>query len=48
MQSEDRNRLRHLTEAATKAIAFSSGKGRSDLNEDELVRLALTKLVEYG
>jgi len=46
MQPEDRSRLHHLTEAATKAIAYSSGKQRSDLNEDELLRLALTKLVE--
>ena len=46
MQPEDRHRLRHLTDAATKAIAFSSGKRRSDLNDDELLRLALTKLVE--
>ena len=46
MQPEDRNRLLHLTEAATKAIAYSSRKQRSDLDEDELLRLALTKLVE--
>jgi uncharacterized protein with HEPN domain len=46
MQPEDRNRLQHLTEAATKAIIYSTGKQRSDLDDDELLRLALTKLVE--
>ena len=33
-------------EAATKAIDFSKGKQRHDLDDDELLRLALTKLVE--
>jgi uncharacterized protein with HEPN domain len=46
MQPEDVNRLRHLAEAATKAVAYSTGKQRSDLDDDELLRLALTKLVE--
>ena len=45
MQPEDRIRLRHLREAATKAITYSEDKKRSDL-DDELLRLALTKLVE--
>lgn len=39
-------RLDHLAEAATKAISYSAGKNRHDLDEDELLRLALTKLVE--
>lgn len=46
MRPDDANRIRHLAEAATKAIAYSSGKKRSDLDDDELLRLALTKLVE--
>lgn len=46
MRPEDRVSLRHLTEAATKAVAFSRDKTRADLDEDELLRLALTKLVE--
>jgi hypothetical protein len=38
MQPEDRIRLRHLREAATKAITYSGeGKQRSDL-DDELHR----------
>ena len=43
---DDIVRLRHLREAAKKAIAFSSGHTRGSLDDDELLRLALTKLVE--
>ena len=46
MRREDQIRIRHLTEAATKAIAYSAGKQRADLDDDELLRLALTKLLE--
>ncbi len=46
MRPEDDVRLRHLVEAAEKAVAYSHGKERSSLDEDELLRLALTKLVE--
>ena len=43
---EDLNRLRHLREAGEKAILFSQGKTRRSLDDDEVLRLALTKLVE--
>jgi uncharacterized protein with HEPN domain len=43
---EDLVRLQHLRDAAEKAIRYSSGKTRNDLDDDELLRLALTKLVE--
>lgn len=43
---DDLVRLRHLREAAEKAIAFSSGRPRESLDDDELLRLGLTKLVE--
>lgn len=43
---EDLVRLHHLREAAEKAVAFSSGRSRTDLDADELLRLGLTKLVE--
>ena len=46
MRPDDRVRLRHLHDAATKAIRYSEGKQRSDLDHDEFLRLALTKLVE--
>ncbi len=43
---EDRVRLLHLREAAGKAVGFAEGKTRQSLADDELLRLALTKLVE--
>jgi uncharacterized protein with HEPN domain len=43
---DDVTRLGHLREAAEKAVEFSRGKTRQDLRDDELLRLALTKLVE--
>lgn len=46
MPPEDDARLWHLVEAAEKAVAYSRDKERAWLDEDELLRLALTKLVE--
>lgn len=43
---DDLVRLAHLRDAAEKAIGYSSGKTRATLDSDELLRLALTKLVE--
>ena len=34
MRPDDQVRLRHLREAATKAIGYSEGKQRHDLEED--------------
>ena len=45
MQPEDQVRLRHLTEAAEKAVTYSKVKHRAELDV-ELLRLALTKLVK--
>jgi hypothetical protein len=39
---EDGIRLRHLREAAGKAFEYSSTKTRADLDDDELLRLAIT------
>lgn len=46
MPPPDEIRIRHLVEAAQKAIAYSENRSREELQEDELLRLALTKLVE--
>ena len=46
MPLPDDVRLRHLVEAARKAIDFTQGRSRDDLENDELLRLAVTKLVE--
>jgi uncharacterized protein with HEPN domain len=43
---DDVVRLRHLREAAEKAIGFAAGHTRASLDDDELLRLGLTKLVE--
>lgn len=43
---DDNFRLQHLIEAAEKAIAYAAGRDRAALDDDELLRLALTKLVE--
>ena len=43
---DDEVRGRHLIEAASKAVAYAAGRSRDDLDDDELLRLALTKLIE--
>lgn len=43
---EDLVRIAHLREAAEKALRFSQGASRQTLEDDEVLRLALTKLVE--
>lgn len=46
MQPDDEVRLLHLREAATTALRFAAERTRPDLDDDEMLRLALTKLVE--
>jgi uncharacterized protein with HEPN domain len=46
MPPEDEVRLGHLVEAAETAIRFITDRSRDDLDDDEMLRLALTKLVE--
>ncbi len=46
MPPDDDVRLRHLFESAETAIRFVEGRSRADLDHDEMLRLALTKLVE--
>jgi uncharacterized protein with HEPN domain len=46
MPPEDSVRLRHLIEAVETPIRFIDGRSRNDLEDDEMLRLALTKLVE--
>jgi uncharacterized protein with HEPN domain len=46
MPLDDEVRVRHLVEAASKAMSYAAGRSRADLDDDELLRLALTKLVE--
>ncbi|MCB0972663.1 MAG: DUF86 domain-containing protein [Acidimicrobiales bacterium] len=46
MPPEDDVRIRHLVDAATTARRFVADRERADLDSDEMLRLALTKLVE--
>lgn len=46
MTPPDDIRVRHMVEAAQKAAEFSRNRSRKDVDTDELLRLALTKLVE--
>ena len=42
----DEVRLLHIRDAAESAVSFIAGRTREDLETDEMLRLALTKLVE--
>jgi len=44
--SDDNSRMRHMLEAAEKALRFVEEKTRCDLNEDEILCLALLRLLE--
>jgi uncharacterized protein with HEPN domain len=46
MRADDAIRLRHMLEAAEKAVEFSAGKTRADLDNDQMLVLALIKCVE--
>jgi uncharacterized protein with HEPN domain len=46
MSNRDEVRLRHILDAAKKAVAFMQGRERSDLDSDELLALAIVRLVE--
>lgn len=43
---DDDVRIRHLVEAAEKAVSYAADRDRAALDDDEMLRLALTKLVE--
>jgi uncharacterized protein with HEPN domain len=47
MQNDgDQARIGHLIDAAEKAVSFSRGKSRQDLDADEKLALALVRLLE--
>ena len=43
---EDLVRLRHMLEAARQAVTIVNGRARADLDSDELLSLALARLLE--
>jgi len=46
MLKDDEIRLRHMLDAANKAMAFVKGRSRNDLGSDEMLALAVTRLLE--
>lgn len=46
MSKTDFVRVRHMLEAAQKAVKVMQGRSREDLDRDELLVLALTRLLE--
>ena len=45
-QLDDAARLRHMLDAALKAVEFIEGRNRGDLDTDEQLTLSLTRLLE--
>jgi len=45
-QRDDRVRLRHMLDYSRKAVAMIEGRAREDLDRDEMLCLALTRVVE--
>lgn len=46
MHNKDIIRLKHMLEASKKAIAFADSRNRNDLEKDQMLLLALVKLIE--
>jgi len=46
MDEADAERLRDMVEAARKAVLYTQGKSRGDLDTDELLALGLVRLLE--
>ena len=46
MSKTDEVRLRHMLDAARKAVAFTQGRTRTDLDNDEILALAVVRLIE--
>ena len=46
LNPEDLVRLRHMLDAARKAVKFSRGRPRDDLDSNEMLSLALVRLLE--
>ncbi|MBI3307288.1 MAG: DUF86 domain-containing protein [Candidatus Omnitrophica bacterium] len=46
MRLEDKIRLRHMLDASRKAVEFCAGKTEVDLAKDEMLTLAVIRLIE--
>jgi uncharacterized protein with HEPN domain len=45
-RGDDSVRLRHMLDAARKALALTRGKSRAEIEKDEIAQLALARLLE--
>lgn len=43
---DDATRLHHILDSAQKAVSFTYGKSQPDINKDEVLALALVRLLE--
>jgi uncharacterized protein with HEPN domain len=48
MNPRDRVRLQHLADALNSAIRFARGRGRADLDSDEMLLFALVRAIEIA
>jgi len=46
MKPDDRIRLRHIADALSSAIRFAAGRGREDLDKDEMLTFALVHTLQ--
>ncbi len=46
MSPDDRWRICHMVDAAEQALTFVQGRNKTDLNDDPMLRMALTRAVE--
>lgn len=46
MHAEDSVRIQHMIDAAESAMRFIQGRSRADLDNDEMLRFALTRAIE--
>ena len=46
MRRDDLIRMRHMLDAAQKAMTFAAGKSRADLAQDSMLAYALVRAVE--
>ncbi len=46
MRPDDRNRIRHMIEAAEAVEGFVAGRNRSDIDSDRMLQFAVVRAIE--
>ena len=44
--NDDQTRIKHIQEAAEKVLQYTQGKSKSNFEQDELLQLAIIRLIE--